>query len=104
MAYRIALNALRACYRRNGGLTETERKGSKVSNGNLSIIGQRAWSYDTAIKDVLPDGRTIGNVTKYSATTSKHQTIAGVKACDVTVNDVPRGTDNLAQWYQNKHA
>jgi hypothetical protein len=43
----------------------------------------------------LPDGRTIGNITKYSTTTSKHQSLAKVKHCDVLVNNVPVGADSL---------
>lgn len=71
---------------------------------NLRQIGERAWSYNTAIKDVLPDGRTIGNVTKYSSTTSTHQNRVGAKSCAVTVDNVPEGTDNLAQWYADQQA
>lgn len=66
---------------------------------NLKMIGERAWSYGTALRDVLPDGRTIGNTTRYSVTTSNHQAKTRVRGCDVQVTDVPRGTDNLAAWY-----
>jgi len=70
--------------------------------GAYTASGERAWSYSTAIRDRLPDGRSIGNVTPYSTTTSKHQGWAGVRACAVQVDGVPRGTGNLADWYQKQ--
>ena len=70
-----------------------------MSTANFFQMGARAWSYRTAITDVLPDGRTIGNASKYSVTTSKHQRAARVTFCDITVSDVPMGTENLAEWY-----
>lgn len=74
---------------------------------NLTIAGERAWSYRTQIRGVLPDGRVILNVTKYSVTTSKHQTLAARHFGDycprpdryVLVDAVPTGTDNLEGWY-----
>lgn len=68
----------------------------------LKVIGKRAWSYNTAIQDVLPDGRSIGNITKYSATTSTHQGKVGAKNADVIVSDVPQGAQNLAQWFLSR--
>jgi len=65
--------------------------------------GPRAWSYDTCIKDVLPDGRSIGNATYYSATTSHHQSMVGAKYCAVVVGNVPKNTSDLAAWYENNH-
>lgn len=70
-----------------------------MNKGQFTQIGDRAWSYNTALVDRLPDGRSIGNATKYSVVTSKHQKMAGVHACDVKVDNVPQGTDNLAAWY-----
>lgn len=70
-----------------------------MSKSALTKIGNRAWSYETAILDVLPDGRTIGNLTKYSVTTSKHQRQAEVHTAEVKVSDVPQGTTNLSAWY-----
>lgn len=72
---------------------------STKRRGNYTEIGNRAWSYSTALRDVLPDGRTIGNVTRYSVTTSKHQSFARVRSCRVQVDGVPIGTDNLAAWF-----
>lgn len=51
---------------------------------------------------MLPDGRQIGNNTRYSTATSGHQSAAGVRAAAVVLNDVPRGTWNLADWYQGR--
>lgn len=62
---------------------------------NLCKHGGTVYSYETCIIDKLPDGRTIGNVTKYSRTTSKHQKQVGVHSCDIRVDNVPRGTDRL---------
>jgi hypothetical protein len=66
---------------------------------NLIQRGLRVWSYQTCIRDVLPDGRTIGNATHYSPTTSVHQNAVSVRACDVVVSDVPRGTESLTAWF-----
>lgn len=60
----------------------------------------RAWSYSTALRDVLPDGRTIGNVTAYSMTTTRYQTYLQVELCDVVTVGVPRGTTDLTRWWE----
>lgn len=64
----------------------------------------RAWSYGTALVDRLTDPSTgntltLGNITRYSATTSKHQTWAGVRSCDILLTNVPRAVSDLARWY-----
>lgn len=66
---------------------------------SLTIIGDRAWSYNTCIMDYLPDGRSLGNATKYSATSTQHQNAVDVTACDVVVGNVPKGTTDLTKWY-----
>ena len=66
---------------------------------NFKEYGSRAYSYETCIKDVLPDGRTVGNVTKYSVTTSKHQNKADVRNCHILLDNVPQGTTNLANFH-----
>ena len=75
----------------------------RVGNKNMYIIGDRVLSYGTCIKDVLPDGRIIVNATKYSATTTRHQSIEArmrnYKPADVVVTNVPIGTKYLAAWY-----
>lgn len=63
-------------------------------------IYPRAWSYTTALRDVLPDGRTIGNSTVYSATTTRYQNALQVELCDVVTTGVPRGTTDLAMWWK----
>jgi hypothetical protein len=72
-----------------------------MAQSNLTIKGERAWSYSTALRDTLPDGRVVMNVTKYSVTTSKHQTYVvrhfGNMA-DIWVSDVPMGTADLAGY------
>ena len=62
---------------------------------NLCKHGETVYSYKTCIIDVMPDGRTIGNVTKYTRTTSKHQAKANVHLCDIRVDNVPIGTNRL---------
>ena len=59
--------------------------------------GDRVYSYQTVIRQTLPGGLTIGNVTHYSVTTSAHQRKAGSASCDVLLGDVPRGTSDLLQ-------
>jgi hypothetical protein len=59
----------------------------------------RWYSYETIILDYV-DGKTIGNVTKYSTTTSKHQRKANVHGADILVDGVPAGTKSLAQYIQ----
>lgn len=73
-----------------------------MNQSALTQIGDRAFSYQTCIKDVLADGRSIGNVTRYSVTTSNHQNKAGVRWCDVLVDAVPRGVDDLVDWYRRR--
>ena len=65
------------------------------STGNLKVTETRAFSYGTQIKGALPDGRTLGNVTKYSQTTTSHQTAVGCRLCDIVVFRVPQGTSDL---------
>ena len=57
----------------------------------------RVYSYKTCIRQALPGGLTIGNVTHYSATTALHQKRAECDTCDVLLGNVPRGTSDLLQ-------
>ena len=66
-----------------------------MSKSAYSDHGSVVFSYATMIRQTLPGGLTIGNVTRYSMTTSHHQSKAGVRLCDVKLDDVPRGTDDL---------
>ena len=55
----------------------------------------RIFSYETCILQTLEDGTTVGNVTRYSVTTSKHQSRAGSHTADILVNNIPEGTQYL---------
>lgn len=61
---------------------------------NYCKHGQDHYSYETCIRTTLADGTTVGNITKYSPTTSKHQNYshANVRGCEILVDGVPRGT------------
>ena len=56
--------------------------------------GDKVYSYSTVILE-RHSGLTIGNVTYYSTTTSRHQSKAGSRAADVVLDDVPQGTTDL---------
>ena len=56
--------------------------------------GDRVLSYDTCILERCK-GLTIGNVTYYSVTTSRHQSKAGSRLADVVLDNVPQGTTSL---------
>lgn len=68
-----------------------------MARSNFVDHGDAAYSYTTKIKETTLDGVTIGNDTKYSVTTSRHQNKAGVKFCDIVLTDVPKNTHNLSQ-------
>ena len=72
----------------------------RSGNNSFTEIYPRAWSYQTALRDVLPDGRLIGNNTDYSPTTRKYQNAISVELADVVVIGVPRGTEDLVRWYR----
>ena len=69
-----------------------------------------AYSYQTCIRTSFSNEteayyafrrvRTIGNVTKYNVTTSRHQNIASVSACDIRLDNIPEGTtaEELRQY------
>jgi hypothetical protein len=63
------------------------------TKGAYLIIGDDYYSYNTCIRTTLGDGVSVGNVTKYSTTTSKHQSgrFANVKDCDFKVDNIDRG-------------
>ena len=60
-----------------------------------ALADGRIMSYNTCIFQRLADGTTIGNITKYSTTTSKHQSRAGSRTADILVNNIPEGTQYL---------
>jgi hypothetical protein len=76
-----------------GNWTGTGKSNLRIEGGGADV-----WSYRTRIVETLPGGRTVGNVTKYSATTSRHQSKARVWSCDIFVTDIPEGTYSLAEY------
>ncbi len=73
-----------------------KRQGLNDGKSHYQILGDgRIMSYDTCILQRLADGTTIGNVTRYSVTTSRHQNRAGSRTADILVDDIPEGTQYL---------
>lgn len=72
----------------------------KGYNRGLTSTGDKLFSYSTCILQRLPSGSTIGNCTKYFATTSKHQSIACVRSADYVVDDVDRGASDLVERFK----
>ncbi len=67
-------------------------------NRSISSTGDKLFSYSTCILQ-RRDGKVVGNVTKYSRTTSKHQSLARVRSVDYVVGGVRRGTKDLLEGY-----
>lgn len=65
------------------------------------FVNGTCYSYDTVIKQFVPGYGSVGNVTKYSCTTSKHQNMAFVWSCHYTVDNIPYGTMDLSQFASN---
>lgn len=68
-----------------------------MSRSNFIDYGTVAYSYTTRIKETTLAGVTIGNATKYSSTTSRHQNKAKVNFCDIVLTNVPMNTRNLSK-------
>ena len=66
-----------------------------MSQSNYHNHGHCIYSYQTVIYQRVSGGLTIGNVTLYSNTTSKHQSMAGARRCDVVLDNVPKGCSDL---------
>lgn len=62
--------------------------------GHYYCVGDKAWSYNTCIWQ-RAGWLTIGNVTRYSETTSRHQERVGSYTADVILDNVPEGTSDL---------
>lgn len=72
-------------------------------NKNLTSTGNKLISYNTTIAErIYVDNITliIKNITKYSSTTSKHQSLINKYNC-VTKNSVPRNIANLKLYIDN---
>lgn len=74
----------------------------RASGSSVHSEGDLLFSYGTAVAQRLPSGLTIGNVTRYSVTTSKHQSQMGVRQADILVEDVPRGATDLQPYMKKK--
>jgi len=72
--------------------------GKTGSSRNLRSTGDKLYSYATVIAQRMPSGSVIGNRTRYSHSTSKHQSIAHIYYADILVDGVPRGTDDLMPY------
>lgn len=67
-----------------------------ASSNSVTSTGDKLFSYGTVIGQRLPDGKIVGNKTKYSVTTSKHQSQTGILSkANIFVENVPIGTDDL---------
>lgn len=75
-------------------------KGKKCTGSSTHSTGDKLFSYGTVILQRLPDGKTIGNITKYSNTTSKHQSQGRVHSADMLVDAVRRGVIDLIHYTQ----
>lgn len=53
-------------------------KGLIAKGSSVTSTGDKLYSYGTVILQRLPNGRIVGNITKYSPTTSRHQSQTGV--------------------------
>jgi hypothetical protein len=73
-------------------------QGMKAKGSSVTSEGDKLYSYGTVILQRLADGRVVGNKTKYSTTTSKHQSQVGVGRADVFADDVPMDTDDLSSF------
>ena len=74
---------------------EQFKKGKPYKSKSVRSTGDKLFSYSTIICQRLEDGTTIGNITKYSPTTSRHQSMADVKYCDFVISKVPIGASDL---------
>lgn len=64
----------------------------------LRIYGGNAFSYHTMIRQQVPGSSVnIGNITRYSTTTSRHQKLARVHSCDILLDNVPQNCSDLFQ-------
>ena len=72
--------------------------GKALKGSSVSSSGDILYSYATAILQRLDNGKVIGNLTKYSVTTNKHQSQCSVSNADILVNGVQRGATDLLNY------
>jgi len=77
-------------------------QGRPARGSSVHSTGNKAYSYNTVLLQRLGNGKTIGNITKYSVTTSKHQTQMGVRMATYLVSGVPRGAQDLRPYLKGK--
>ncbi len=77
---------------------EQFKKGKPCKSKSVTSTGDKLFSYSTIICQRLEDGTTIGNITKYSPTTSHHQSEVGVSYCTYVVGNVPINTKDLIKY------
>ena len=73
-------------------------EGKKGKGSSTHSTGDKLFSYGTVILQRLPDGKTIGNATRYSNSTSKHQSQGRVHSADTLVDGVRRGVTDLVPY------
>lgn len=74
-------------------------EGKPNKSDNMSTDGHKLLSYNTAIAErIISDDKTliIKNVTRYSNTTSKHQSL--LDKFDYAVTDVPKDEQHLIKY------
>lgn len=72
-----------------------------MPKSNYQIKDLRHMSYATCIREDREDGTSIGNITKYSRTTSTHQARARISLCGIIMAHVPQGIYSLVEYYEN---
>ena len=65
---------------------------------SVHSTGDKLFSYGTVILQRLQNGKVIGNATKYSVTTSKHQSQVNIFKSDYRVTGVPMGRSDLRPY------
>jgi len=76
-------------------------RGDKARGSSVHSEGDKLFSYATIILQRLRNGVVIGNATKYSITTSKHQSQCRVNDAGEILTGIPIGTQDLRQYYSN---
>lgn len=74
-----------------------------ATGSNLMSTGDRLYSYNTCIAQYDDDNTLYVNLTKYSGTTSRHQTYLKWHLRNNTfkeVFNVPRGIHNIKPYYE----
>ena len=72
--------------------------GKSAKGSFVHSTGDKLFSYGTVILQRMPDGKVIGNKTKYSQTTSKHQSQVNMLQADYFVHRVDRGVTDLVPY------